>query len=167
MEKEQQFYAESFYQNFERIDPQIVEKALERFMDKHPEILERLLNKNNHIFQKVVEKLSYTNIATKDDIKMLHEELKLIVELINKRFEAVDKRFEDINKRFEAVDKRFEAVDKRFEDINKRFEAVDKRFEELREDMNTRFNFLTKLIFAFNVPILVTLIGILFKLFLQ
>ena len=146
MEKEQQFYAESFYQNFERIDPQIVEKALERFMDKHPEILERLLNKNNHIFQKVVEKLSYTNIATKDDIKMLHEELKLIVELINKRFEAVDKRFED---------------------INKRFEAVDKRFEELREDMNTRFNFLTKLIFAFNVPILVTLIGILFKLFLQ
>ncbi len=153
MGKEQQFYAESFYQNFERIDPQIVEKALERFMDKHPEILERLLNKNNHIFQKVVEKLSYTNIATKDDIKMLHEELKLIVELINKRFEAVDKRFEDINKRFEAVDKRFE--------------AVDKRFEELREDMNTRFNFLTKLIFAFNVPILVTLIGILFKLFLQ
>ena len=146
MEKEQQFYAESFYQNFERIDPQIVEKALERFMDKHPEFLERLLNKNNHIFQKVVEKLSYTNIATKDDIKMLHEELKLIVELINKRFEAVDKRFED---------------------INKRFEAVDKRFEELREDMNTRFNFLTKLIFAFNVPILVTLIGILFKLFLQ
>ncbi len=153
MEKELQSQVEDFYRSFEKINPEVLQRALERFIEKHPEVLENVLNKNNYIFQRVIEKLSYTNIATKDDIKMLHEELKMIVELMNKRFEAVDKRFE-------AVDKRFETMDKRFEDMNK-------RFEELREDMNIRFSFLTKLIFAFNIPILVALIGILFKLFLQ
>lgn len=41
--------------------------------------------------------------ATKDDIK-------LILEQMDKRFEQADKRFEQIDKRFEQVDKRFDLL---------------------------------------------------------
>ena len=90
---------------FSKIPPEIVEKALKNFLENHPEILENILYKNNFVFQKVVERLSYSNIATKDDIKML-------LEFMNKRFEDMNKRFEDMNKRFEELR----------EDMNKRFD---------------------------------------------
>jgi chaperonin cofactor prefoldin len=41
------------------------------------------------------------NLATKDDIK-------LIIEQMDKRFEQVDKRFEQIDRRFEQTDKRID-----------------------------------------------------------
>jgi len=41
------------------------------------------------------------NVATKDDIKMLLEQM-------DKRFEQIDKRFEQVDKRFEQVDKRLD-----------------------------------------------------------
>jgi hypothetical protein len=133
MQKDYDF--QNFLQDFSKIPPEIVEKALKNFLDNHPEILENVLYKNNFVFQKVVERLSYSNIATKDDIKML--------------LEFMNKRFEDVNKRFE--------------DMNKRFEDMNKRFEELREDMNKRFDFLLKVIIGFNVPILLCLFSILLK----
>jgi len=55
--------------------------------------------------------------ATKDDIKM-------VLEQMDKRFEQVDKRLEQIDKRFEQVDKRFEQVDKRFEQVDKRIDFM-------------------------------------------
>ena len=83
--------------------------------------------------------------ATKDDIKML-------IQQMDKRFEDVNRRFEDVNRRFEDVNKRFEDMqkytNKHFEDMNKRFEDMNKRFE----DMNRRFESLTNiLIFCFSV----------------
>lgn len=57
------------------------------------------------------------NVATKDDIKILLEQ-------IDKRFEQMDRRFEQIEKRFEQVDKRFEQVDKRFEQVDKRLDFM-------------------------------------------
>ena len=56
----------------------------------------------------------YGEPASKDDIRLL-------IEQMDKRFEAVDKRFEAVDKRFDIMqanmDKRFEAVDKRFETV--------------------------------------------------
>jgi hypothetical protein len=46
---------------------------------------------------------------------------------------------------------RFDASEKRFEAVDKRFEAVDKRFEELRMDMNSRFDALTKRLDRFMI----------------
>ena len=73
--------------------------------------------------------------ATKDDIKMLIQQM---------------------DKRFEAVDKRFEAVDKRFEDMHRytdrRFEDMNKRFEMIQHQMDKRFELLTNiLIFCFSI----------------
>lgn len=48
--------------------------------------------------------------ATKEDIK-------IILDQMDKRFEQVDKRFEQFDKRFEQIDKRFEQVDKRFDQL--------------------------------------------------
>lgn len=48
--------------------------------------------------------------ATKEDIRML-------VEQMDKRFEQAERRFEQIDKRFEQVERRFEQIDKRFEFI--------------------------------------------------
>ena len=80
--------------------------------------------------------------ATKDDIKML-------IQQMDKRFEDVNRRFEDMNRRFEDTQK---YTNKRFEDMqrymDKRFEDMNKRFE----DMNRRFESLTNiLIFCFSV----------------
>ncbi len=88
------------------------------------------------------------NVATKDDIEEIRNDIKLLIDMIEKRFEAVDKRFEDINKRFEDTNKRFEDINKRFEDINKRFEEqlhyMDKRFEELLHYVDKRFEDLNR-----------------------
>ncbi len=43
-------------------------------------------------------------------------------------------------------------------------ESIDKRFEDLRYYFDKRIGFLEKLIVAFNVPILIAIIGILIKL---
>lgn len=67
-----------------------------------------------------------SQVATKDDIKML-------ITYMDKRFDDVNKRFDDSNKRFESIqhnmDKRFESIqhnmDKRFDDVNKRFESTN------------------------------------------
>jgi len=76
-----------------------VKKLLKEILKEEPEILKEVLP------------LYPSEVATKEDIKML-------IQMMDKRFEAVDKRFEalqrEMNARFEAVDKRFEAMDKRF-----------------------------------------------------
>ena len=76
--------------------------------------------------------------ATKDDIKMLIQQM--------------DKRFEDVDKRFEDVNRRFEDVNRRFEDMNKRFEMMQHQMDKRFEDMNKRFELLTNiLIFCFSI----------------
>jgi len=80
-----------------------------------------------------------SEVATKDDVKAIRNDIKMLVHQMDKRFElmqnSMDKRFElmqnSIDKRFEQVDKRFEQIDKRFEQIDKRFEQVDKHFEQV------------------------------------
>jgi len=58
--------------------------------------------------------MSYAQPASKNDIKLL-------IEQMNKRFEQTDKRFEQINKRFDTMQHN---IDKRFEQVDKRFDAV-------------------------------------------
>lgn len=49
--------------------------------------------------------------------------------------------------------------------INQRFQATDKRFEDLIKYVNARSATLTWLILAFNIPILVGIIGLLIRAF--
>ena len=44
-----------------------------------------------------------TNVATKEDIKM-------ILEAVNQGFKEVDERFKQVDERFKKIDKQFEAV---------------------------------------------------------
>ena len=97
-----------------------------------------------------------SDIATKDDIKML-------IHTIDKRFEQIDKRLEQIDKRLELMqkemDKRFEQVDKRLDFMQNILYALmglifaspfvaiylrDKREEEL----NRKFELLKDVVFA-------------------
>ena len=65
---------------------------------------------STHIF-------SNSNVATKDDIKMLieqmREEHKIMREETNRRFEETNRRFEDTNKRLDIMQQN---MDKRFDD---------------------------------------------------
>ncbi len=74
-----------------------------------------------------------SEVATKEDIKALREDMKMFMQMMDKRFEEqlhyMDKRFEEL---LHYVDKRFDAVDKRFEDMNKRFEDLNKRITFLQ-----------------------------------
>lgn len=78
-------------------------------------------------------------IALRERMVRVEEELRHQRELIQTILVQMDKRFDAVDKRFEQMqlnmDKRFEAVDKRFEqmqlNMDQRFEAMDKRFEAL------------------------------------
>ena len=48
--------------------------------------------------------------ATKDDIKLLIEQMNLRFEEVNRRFEEIDRRFEEIDRRFEVVEKRLNFI---------------------------------------------------------
>ena len=68
---------------------------------------------------------SNSNLATKDDIKMLIEQMKEEHKIMREEHKTMR---EDSNKRFEMMQHQ---MDKRFEDMNKRFEDMNNRFESL------------------------------------
>jgi|Deesub1362A_J573_1020465.scaffolds.fasta_scaffold08816_2 hypothetical protein len=124
----------------------IIEKELPKIIEKKPEVKIK------------IQEIVLDKVATKDDIKILAEQIKKIIEQIeknrketNERFERLErenaKRFEAIERRFEAMErenaKRFEAIERRFEAMErenaKRFEAIDKRFEMLIKEMREGF----------------------------
>ncbi len=132
-----------------------LEEIVERILREKPEILISVLRKNKDILREVGSEILPANVATKDDIKMLHDELKLIIEMFNRRFEDMqkymDRRFEDMQRN----------TDKRFEDL---IGYTDKRFE----DMNRRLDFIQRLILfllGLNLINTSTLIIILLKIF--
>ncbi len=133
----------------------IIEEELPKIIERHPEVKAKLVE--------VLEE----KMATKEDIKMLIEQIEKnrqesnkrfeqLIKEMNKRFEEINQRFEemreDTNKRFEETNERFEQLikemNKRFEEVNRRFEEMrkdtDKRFEEIRKEFNERFEQLTK-----------------------
>ncbi len=50
--------------------------------------------------------------------------------------------------------------------MDKRFEAMEKRFEDLVHYTDKKFDILLKVIFSFNIPILIGIIALLLKVFL-
>jgi len=50
--------------------------------------------------------------------------------------------------------------------IEKRFEAMDKRFDDLIHYTDRKYDILVKIIFSFNIPILIGIIAILVKAFM-
>jgi hypothetical protein len=75
--------------------------------------------------QSLGKPLAVYEIALRERMVRVEEELKHQRELMRQGFEQMDKRFEQVEKRFEQVDKRFEQVDKRFDEMLKRH---DKHF---------------------------------------
>jgi len=67
--------------------------------------------------------------ATKDDIKLLIEQMNL--------------RFEEVNRRFEEIDRRFEVIDRRFEEIDRRFEVMEKRLNFIQWFIALGFTLIT------------------------
>ena len=57
-------------------------------------------------------------------------------------------------------------MEKRFEDINKRFEEMNKRFEDIRYYIDKRVGLIERIMIGFNIPILLSIITILIKLFI-
>ncbi len=58
-------------------------------------------------------------------------------------------------------------MEKRFELVDKRFESMDRRFEDLRDFTDKRIKLLTQIVFLFNIPILIGIVGLLVKTFLS
>jgi hypothetical protein len=69
------------------------------------------------------------DIATKDDLARLSQQMDHGFERINHRFDIVDQRFEQVDQRFEQVDQRFEQVDQRFERVDQRFVWLTERMD--------------------------------------
>ena len=65
------------------------------------------------------------NVATKDDIRELKEEIRE-----NRRY--TDVRVSDLDKRIESLDKRFDSLDKRIDSLDKRIDSLDKRISLLQ-----------------------------------
>jgi len=66
------------------------------------------------------------------------------------------KKFKELRYYF---DKNFEAIDRRFENINR-------RFEDLRYYIDRRVGLIERIMIGFNIPILLSIITILIKLFI-
>lgn len=66
------------------------------------------------VFSFFLSLLSFSYLQAEPATK---EDIKIILDQMDKRFEQVDKRFEQVDKRFEQIDKRFEQVDKRFDQL--------------------------------------------------
>ena len=97
----------------------IIEEELPKIIERHPEVRAKLVE--------VLEE----KMATKEDIKMLIEQIEKNRQESNKRFEQLIK---EMNKRFEEINQRFEEMR----------EDTNKRFEEIRKEFNERFEQLTK-----------------------
>ena len=114
-------------------------------------IVEEIVERKLDLIVKILKGSLLSDVATKSD-------LKLLMEMMDKRFEAIDKRFE-------AMEKRFELMDKRFETTDRRFDAMEKRFDDLIHYTDKKFDVLLKIIFSFNIPILMGIIAMLLKMF--
>jgi len=108
-----------------------LEETIEKILREEPEVIINALRRNPEILKQVVSDSLPHNVATKDDIKILHEDMKLLIEITNKRFEELQKSTkEEIKMLIEMINKRFEDMknytDKRFEDMNKRLEFIQR-----------------------------------------
>jgi len=111
----------------------------------------------------------YMNSKIKDELKKFKADRELDAEKLS-ILERIVRVEEELKAQRDLMEKSFEQVDKRFEELresmDKRFEQVDKRFEDLIHFTDKRIKLLTQIIFAFNIPILIGIIGLLIKSFL-
>ena len=140
----------------------VVETTNKRFED--------ILRYSERQFEAINKRFEDMNRRFDETINLIHEYFKTT----DKRFESVDKRFEESlrysERQFEAINRRFEDMNKRFDETlrysERQFEAMDRRFEELMHYADKKFDLLAKIIFSFNIPVLVGIIAILIKTFL-
>jgi len=160
-------------------NPAIIVKAIKKRPDIFSNILQPIKKDLDNLSGKI-DDLSQ-KMATKDDLSLViqttKDEIKMVMEIIKAYQESTDKRFEDI---IRAIYSYQESTDKRFqetrEETNMRFQEMreqsDKRFQELIyftekrfEEMNKRFDFMFRVSLAFNIPLLISIIAMLLKIF--
>ena len=110
---------------------------------EHPEIIIEALERRPDLLLSLILRVApWDRVATKEDIKLV--------------IDVMEKRFEDMRHYF----------DKTIETMNRRFEDVNRRFEELERYVDRRVASVERLIYAFNIPILILLISLAIKAFL-
>jgi hypothetical protein len=77
----------------------------------------------------------WAEVATKQDVGAVRNELALLRADMDQRFAALDERtdprFAGVEARFDGVEARFDGVEGRFEGVDARFDALDYRFEAM------------------------------------
>ncbi len=96
----------------------------------------------------------YRDIATKQDIDDLRKEMKSVEDRLRQEMREVEQRLR------QEIDKLRKEFNERFSALENRISVLEQRIAKL-EDM---MNLFVKLFVAFNVPILVGIIGILLKM---
>jgi flagellar biosynthesis chaperone FliJ len=114
--------------------------------------IERIMEYKEAISYEVKDKVSREELARA--IQSIKELILVLRDEINKRLDQMDKRLDQMDKRFEEL---LHYVDKRFEEL---LHYVDKRFE----DMDKKFNRIFWLIVSLITPLILTMIGIAWKL---
>ena len=116
------------------IKPQFSLWIMEQGLDKPAQLYEMELRERTI---RVEEELKHQRELMQQGFKEMEKRFDLQREEMVSRFEKVDQRFEKVDQRFEKVDQRFEKMDRRFE---LQHEEMNKRLELQREEMNTHFD---------------------------
>ena len=74
----------------------------------------------------IVNNMSFmeSNVATKEDIKIIFDLIREFKDDVIYRFEQVDQRFEQVDRQFEQIDKRLNQIDRQFVQIDRCFEQT-------------------------------------------
>jgi DNA anti-recombination protein RmuC len=132
--------------------------------DEISTLIEVMKNYQQSTDKKFEDLIHFTGKRFEDLIHFTDKRFEDIIEIIKTNQQNTNRRFEEMNVRFqemrEETNRRFEEMR---EETNKRFQEIihftDKRFEE----MNERLDLVTKLIIAFNISILASIIAMLLR----
>ncbi|MDJ0274877.1 MAG: hypothetical protein NYU90_06745 [Aigarchaeota archaeon] len=108
------------------------------------------------------------DVATKRDLETLRAELKADIKrvednlkaLIEREISRLEKRIDSLERRIDSLERRIDALENRIAALENRVNSIETRLSRLEGQMNL----FVKLFIAFNLPILLAVIGILLKL---
>jgi len=108
------------------------------------------------------------DVATKRDLETLRAELKADIKrvednlkaLIEREISRLEKRIDSLEKRIDSLERRIDALENRIASLENRVNSIEARLSRLEGQMNL----FVKLFIAFNLPILLAVIGILLRL---
>ena len=125
-------------------------------------ILSQQENQQKRFEAKLQDKVSKTELS---------EVLQSIKELTLSTKDEINKRFDEMHK---FSEQRFQDMNNRFQDMNKRFDEMHKFSEKRFQETNARLDLMIKMynklfwvIVSFLTPLTLSIIGILWKIFIK